>query len=111
MGINEKRWLDAAHFRDVITTERQFTGAQTLNVPDQLTRPNLPHLTIIPAVPTMVTATATPVAVPQDNVGKEDPANMGQGETPGYDYDTFDNLSDAADKRKAQFADKDARGG
>ena len=44
-------------------------------------------------------------------MGKEDPANMGQGETTGCDYDVFDKMSDAADKLKTQFVDKDARGG
>jgi hypothetical protein len=44
-------------------------------------------------------------------VGKEDPANMGQGETTGYDYDVFDKMSDATDKLKTQFVDKDVRGG
>ena len=39
-------------------------------------------------------------------MGKEDPANMGQGETTGCDYDVFDKMSNAADRLKAQFADK-----
>jgi hypothetical protein len=66
---------------------------------------------IVPAVPTMLAATAAPASAQQDNVGKEDPANMGHGETTGYDYDAFDKMSDAADKLQAQFADKDARDG
>ena len=37
-------------------------------------------------------------------MGKEDPANMGQGETTGCDYDAFDKMSNTG-------ADKDARGG
>ena len=44
-------------------------------------------------------------------MGKEDPANMGQGETTGCDYDASDKMSNAADKLKAQFDDKDVRGG
>ena len=79
----------------------RITHGPTLTVADD----------IVPAVPMMLAATAAPAAAQQDNVGKEDPANMGHGETTGYDYDAFDKMSDAADKLQAQFADKDARGG
>ena len=66
---------------------------------------------IVPAVRTMLEATAAPAAAQQDDVGKDDHDNMGQGETTGCDYDASDKMSNAADKLKAQFADKDARGG
>ncbi len=66
---------------------------------------------IVPVVPTMLGATTTPAAAQQDNVGKEDPANMGHGETTGYDYDAFDKMNDVTDKFPAQFVDKDERGG
>ena len=66
---------------------------------------------IVPAVRMMLEATAAPAAAQQDDVGKDDHDNMGQGETTGCDYDASDKMSNAADKLKAQFDDKDVRGG
>jgi hypothetical protein len=132
LPIEEKRWLDAAHFCDVISRSgEEQSDVISQSVEEQMPVTNLPpsHINMEPgchtasgsdlessddtisAAPRMMEATATLPEAKQDNVGNEVHDNMGKGETFGHDYDMGDGRSNETDKLKAPFADEDAMGG